>query len=72
LVDGEAKEIELAKPPKTPPASDLDGVDEDEVRNVDAAVAAGQSAEDLARAKKDAKGRPEYHGDEEAGDDRSG
>ena len=61
----------MPRPPATPPHSDIDGIDEDEVRNTDAAVEAGQDAGDLARARDEAAGRPDYS--EEAGnrDDRS-
>jgi hypothetical protein len=61
----------MAKPPATPPHSDIDGVDEDEVRNVDAAVEADQNAGDLERARRDAAGRPDYEEDEDNADDRS-
>jgi hypothetical protein len=60
----------LPRPPETPPSSDLDGIDEDEVSNIDAANAAGQDGADLARARGEAAGRPEP--DEKPGrDDRS-
>jgi hypothetical protein len=61
----------MTKPPKTPPASDIDGVDQDEVLNVDAAIAADQDAGDLDRARKESVGRPDYSGDDENSDDRS-
>ena len=60
----------MAKPPNTPPSSDIDGIDEDEVRNTDAAVEADQDTADLARAQEESIGRPE-HSDERSGDDRS-
>ena len=60
----------MPKPPRTPPNSDLDGVDEDSVRNTDAAIASGQDTTDLARARKQAAGRPN-HSDKESRDDRS-
>ena len=60
----------MPKPPQTPPDSDIDGANQDEVRNIDAANAAGQSAADLKRAKDESKGRPDYS-DEEGADDRS-
>ena len=67
----EAKETFIVpKPPQTPPSSDLDGVNEDEVRNIDAANEAGQSASDLARARDEAMGRPKPSR-EEGADDRS-
>lgn len=61
----------MPKPPKTPPHSDLDGVDEDQVRNTDAAVAAGQDTKDLARARREAAGRPDYSDEKEEADDRA-
>jgi len=61
----------MAKPPATPPHSDIDGVDEDEVRSVDAAVEADQSAGDLERARRDATGRPDYEENKDNPDDRS-
>jgi hypothetical protein len=60
----------MPRPPKTPPQSDLDGVHEDRVDNVDAAIAAGQDAGDLARAHEEAAGKPGYSR-EESRDDRS-
>ena len=61
----------MAKPPASPPHSDLDGVAEDEVRNVDAAIEAGQDAEDLASARAKAKAKPDYSGTGDNRDDRS-
>jgi len=61
----------VPKPPATPPSSDIDGVDEDEVSNVDAANAAGQDAGDLARARDEAAGRPDFAEDRPNRDDRS-
>jgi hypothetical protein len=60
----------VAKPPKTPPSSDLDGVHEDELRNTDAAIAAGQDGKDLARARDEAAGKPDFSR-ERGRDDRS-
>lgn len=60
----------MPKPPNTPPSSDLDGVDEDERRNTDAAIAAGQDSSDLERADRESAGRPRYS-DERSADDRS-
>ena len=60
----------MPKPPDTPPNSDLDGVDEDEKRNTDAAAEAGQDPRDLARARDEAAGKPEFS-DERSADDRS-
>jgi len=61
----------MAKPPASPPHSDIDGVDEDEVRNVDAAIEADQDSKDLERARRLARGRPEHEKDEDNPDDRS-
>ena len=61
----------MTKPPKSPPSSDIDGVDEDAVRNTDAAIAAGQTTEDLARAREQAAGKPEYSNELDSRDDRS-
>jgi hypothetical protein len=61
----------MAKPPKTPPDSVIDGVYEDRVDNVDAAIATGQDGRDLARARDEAAGRPDFSM-EESRDDRSG
>ena len=60
----------MPKPPNTPPNSDLDGVDEDAMRNTDAAVAAGQGTADLERARREAAGKP-AHSDDRSRDDRS-
>ena len=48
----------MTKPPKATPHSDLDGIHEDERRNIDVAVETGQSSGDLARARKESIGRP--------------
>ena len=61
----------MTKPPKSPPSSDIDGVDQDAVRNTDAAVSSGQTTKDLARARNEAAGRPDYSSDLEGRDDRS-
>ena len=55
----------MTKPSKSPPNSDLDGVDEDALRNPDAAIAA-----DLARARGEAAARPDFS-KEPGRDDRS-
>ncbi len=48
----------MPKPPEATPHSDIEGIHQDERRNVDAANDAGQSSADLARAKKESRGRP--------------
>jgi hypothetical protein len=61
----------MPKPPKATPHSDIDGVHQDEVPNVDSAAAIGDSAEELARAKDESVARPEYSDDRESAEDRS-
>jgi hypothetical protein len=61
----------MPRPPETPPHSDLDGIAEDEVRNTDAAIAAGQDTSDLARARDEAAGKPDFSADERGRDERS-
>ena len=60
----------MAKPPNSPPHSDIDGVDEDKVRNTDAAIESGQDGGDLKLAKKQAAAKPDYSSDKSK-DDRS-
>jgi hypothetical protein len=60
----------MAKPPATPPNSDLDGVDEDARRNTDAAIETGQDVENLELARREAKGKP-AHSRDDSRDDRS-
>ena len=60
----------MPKPPKTPPSSDIDGVDEDSMDNTDAAIASGQDAKDLARARDQAAAKPDFS-PETSCDDRS-
>ncbi len=50
----------MAKPPNTPPHSDITGADQDQVHNVDAAVAVGQDAETLKKHQERSIGRPDY------------
>jgi hypothetical protein len=61
----------MAKPPSTPPHSDLDGVDEDALHNAPAADRAGQDSGDLERARRDSPGRPAYVDDQPGRDDRT-
>jgi hypothetical protein len=62
----------MPKPPKSTPHSDLDGVHEDEKRNVDTANAVGQDTADLEEAKRKSTGRPPYSDDQGRKDDRTG
>lgn len=48
----------MPKPTRASPNSDLDGVREDRVESKDAALAAGQDAADLERARRQSAGRP--------------
>ena len=50
----------MTKPPKSTPHSDIDGIHEDERRNVDVAVETGQDSGDLADAQKQSIARPDY------------
>jgi hypothetical protein len=61
----------VSKPPQSTPHSDIDGIHEDENRNVDTANRAGQDTKDLARAKEHSAGRPPYVDDQPGRDDRS-
>jgi hypothetical protein len=55
----------MTKPPRSTPHSDLDGVHEDERRNVDSARDAGQDSAALARARQESAGRPPHAEDGE-------
>jgi hypothetical protein len=61
----------MPKPPKATPHSDIDGVHQDEVPNVDSAAELGDSAEELARAQDGAVARPEHSDDRGKLEDRS-
>ena len=50
----------MPKPPKSTPHSDLDGVREDELPNVETAIEASQDSADLARAHRESAARPSY------------
>jgi hypothetical protein len=60
----------MPKPPKSPPDSLTEGVHRDRRDNVDAAIDAGQDTRDLALARDEASGRPDYSGERPA-DDRA-
>ncbi len=62
----------MPKPPKTTPHSDIDGVHQDEELNVKVAARTGDSATELAEAKKKDVARPHHIEDEENKDDRTG
>ena len=53
----------MAKPPKSTPHSDIDGVHRDEKPNTVTAQETGETTADLKLASEQAKGRPRYSGD---------
>ena len=61
----------MAKPPKSTPHSDIEGVHQEEARNTDVASDLGQSAGALEHAKDEALARPEYQDDEPDREDRT-
>lgn len=60
----------MPKPPATPPSSEIDGVDEDAVRNTDAALESGQDAANLEVARRESAAKP-AHSTKKGADDRS-
>ena len=60
----------MSKPPQSPPSSDIEGADQDAVRNTEAALASGQDAGNLELARKEAVAKPPPSPDRSA-DDRS-
>jgi len=60
----------MSKPPRTTPHSDMDGVDEDAMRNTDASIESGQDGGNLELARDEAAAKPVHSGDESR-DDRS-
>ena len=56
----------MAKPPKTTPHSDIDGVHQEEVKNTEVAADLGQSGAALAKARKQSVARPEHLDKEES------
>jgi hypothetical protein len=61
----------MAKPPKSTPHSDIDGVHAHERRNTDVAAELGNSAADLKKAGDGNSARPDYHDKKENLDDRT-
>ena len=61
----------MSKPPPSTPHSDIDGIHQDEVRNVDSANRAGQDSSDLQKAQEEDAARPPYSDDQPERDDRS-
>ena len=69
---GKAKETGyVSKPPPSTPHSDIDGIHQDEERNVDSANRAGQDSSDLQKAREDSAARPPYTDDQPEREDRS-
>jgi hypothetical protein len=61
----------VPKPPQSTPHSDLEGVHQDEKRNVDSANDAGEDSGDLEQAHRRSEGRPPYTDDQPDREDRS-
>lgn len=61
----------MPKPPAATPNSDIDGVHQDEKRNVDTAVEAGQTSASLETARKHSAARPPYTDDRRNKEDRT-
>ena len=61
----------MPKPPQSTPHSDIEGVHQDEKRNVDSANQAGEDSGDLERAHRSSPGRPPYSDDQPNREDRS-
>jgi hypothetical protein len=60
----------VARPPKSPPHSDIDGVHQDEKPNVEAAVETGQDTRNLKLARDESRAKPPY-APEKSRDERS-
>ena len=65
------EETKVSQPPKSTPHSDIEGVHRDEKENVETAAEAGQGAEDLERARRQAVGRPPHTDEGPDREDRS-
>ena len=65
------KETAMPKPPQSTPHSDIDGINQDEVRNTEAAARAGEGAEDLEEAAREDVARPPHSDDIDNRDDRT-
>ena len=50
----------MPKPPPTPPHSDIEGVHRDKRRNTDVTADRGESAREIAEAKRKSVGRPDH------------
>ncbi len=61
----------MAKPPKSTPHSDIDGIHQDERRNTDVAAELGQSAQTLEDVGKERVAKPPIAEDAKHGDDRT-
>lgn len=54
------KDTKMAKPPRSGPHSDIDGVHQDERSNIETANESGQTAANLGLARDEGKGYPHY------------
>ena len=61
----------MSKPPPATPHSDIDGIHQDEERNVDSANRARQDSSDLQKAREGNVARPPYTDDQPEREDRS-
>lgn len=61
----------MTKPPASTPHSDIDGVHQDERRNVDVATDLGESGEELERAAQEDVARPPHSDDQKDRDNRT-
>ena len=71
LLSAEKETFAMPKPPQSTPHSDIDGIHEDEGRNVDTANRVGEDSSDLKKARDHSTGRPPYSTDQPEREDRS-
>jgi hypothetical protein len=65
-VSGCTRRSSVAKPPQSPPHSDIDGVHRDEKPNTETALETGETGANLKLARDEAKGKPRYSDDKGA------
>jgi hypothetical protein len=63
---------DVAKPPKSTPHSDIDGVHQDEKPNVETAQETGETTANLALAREQASGKPPHSDDDGKEGSKSG
>jgi hypothetical protein len=61
----------MAKPPPSTPHSDIDGIHQDEERNVETAAKTGETPASLDHARKQTKARPDHVDDRRNKEDRT-